>query len=96
MPDIGEGLEEYLARRRRYHASAMAEWERDEAFVALAMTQWSADMEASALGRSSNRSRMRLRYEGYKLLSNAKQQVEALQRAANQALENWGIEVQEE
>jgi hypothetical protein len=94
MPNIGEGLEEYLARRRRYHITAMAEWERDEAFVALAMTQWPSDMEGSALGRGSNRSRMRLRYEGFKMLSNAKQQVESLQRAAQVALDNWGLEVE--
>ena len=85
---VQQGLEEYLSMsegRRR------AEWEQDAAFVALAMTVYRVDMEGSALGRESNRMRMRLRYEGYRLLPNAKAQVEALHNCAAEALKAWGI-----
>lgn len=91
---IERGLEEYLARVRRFQKNRfMADWERDTAFMALALTLWPDDCEASAMGRDSNRSRMRLRYQGYKALANAKEQVQALQHAAQAALDSWGLEV---
>ena len=81
------GLEEYIAQRRET-LELRARWELDAPFVALAMTLWPADMEGSALGRESNRTRMRLRYEGHKANLNAIAQIEALRDAAIEALEH--------
>lgn len=93
-PRAGDELERYLAWRREAEHPPLAAWERDKAFLALAVTLWPDDAEGSALGRESNRQRMRLRYEGYRALVDAKGQIQALRDAAATALENWGADVE--
>lgn len=90
MSNVEDGYESYLHRRQTSGRRALADWEKDDAFTKLAIVTWPTEMEACINGRESNRSRMRLRYDGYRLLKNAKQQVEALHEAAAKALENWG------
>jgi len=89
-PAIGAELEKYYARVRANGREAKADWERDEAFVAIATARWSDDLEGSSAGRESNRARMRLRHEGFVALSRAKQEVQALKAAADAALAAWG------
>lgn len=89
-PSIEAGYESYLWRRQQAGQLAFADWEEDEAFTKLAMVTWPTEMEACVKGRESNRSRMRLRYDGYRLIKNAKQQVEALHEVASETLKSWG------
>ena len=89
-PSIEDGYESYLWRCQQEGRLLLAAWEKDDAFTKLAMVMYPTEMEACVGGRESNRSRMRLRYDGYRMLKNAKQQVEALQAAASEALKNWG------
>lgn len=89
-PSIEDGYESYLWRRQQAGHLVLADWEADDVFTKLAMVEYPTEMEACINGRESNRSRMRLRYEGYRLLKNAKQKVEALHEAAAEALKNWG------
>jgi hypothetical protein len=86
---ISDELARYLARVGE-RARRVADWERDAPFVAMALARFPEDMEGCALGRESNRSRMRLRYQGYTMLSNARKEVEAIRAAADSALAAMG------
>jgi len=90
VSSVEDGYEGYLHRRQVSGRRALADWEKDDTFTKLAMATWPTEMEACINGRESNRSRMRLRYEGYRLLKNAKQQVKALHKASAEALDGWG------
>ena len=85
--ELGARLEKYYAQRSV--KSELAEWERDEVFMAVAATTWPVDFEIASQGYpgQSARQRLRLRHEGFIVLTNARQQVEALQVAATRALE---------
>jgi hypothetical protein len=91
-PRAGEQLERYLSCRRDEHNPPLAAWERDEAFLALALALWPDDCEGASIGRESNRQRLRLRYEGFRALARARETVEKLREAADEALKHWGME----
>lgn len=85
--ELGARLEAYY--QRRSVKSELAEWERDEAFMALAMTLWPADFEIAYEGYrgQSARQRLRLRHEGFRAIIGARLQIAALHGAAVEALE---------
>lgn len=89
MAHAGDELEKYYARMRELGRDALADWERDPAFIAIAAVRCPVDLEGSALGRESNRMRMRMRYEGYQMLAYARREVEALKTACDQAILAW-------
>lgn len=84
--ELGARLETYYARRNV--KSDLADWERDEVFMAVAMTTWPVDCEMAYDGYQgqSARQRLRLRHEGFRALTNARLQIEALRAAAIEAL----------
>lgn len=89
MKTTEDSLEQYMTRLRHHRSAVKSNWESDDNFVRLAMALWPTDMEASALGRDSNRSRMRLRFQGYQAITQARQQVDALHAATKAALATW-------
>ncbi len=88
-PQVGTELERYYARVREIGRNAIADWELDEAFIAIAAARWPADLEGAAQGRESNRARMRLRHEGFVCITRAKQEVKALKAATDRAIKAW-------
>jgi hypothetical protein len=91
-PRAGEQLERYLSCRRSEHNPPLAAWERDEAFLVVALALWPDDCEGAAIGRESNRQRLRLRYEGFRALARSRELVAALRDAADDALKRWKVE----
>ena len=83
-------LERWYGERARNGPAQFADWEQDEVFLELALAIWPLDMEMARGARyeESARSRLRLRWEGYSALTNAKAQVQALADAAHAALES--------
>jgi hypothetical protein len=82
-------LESWLAERRVNTPDNFADWERDEAFVALALARYPLDMEQARMGAykgQSARMRLRLIHEGFRLLTNAREEIVALGQAATEAL----------
>lgn len=86
--ELGARLEKYYSSREA--KTALAEWERDEVFMGLAATLWPVDFEAAAIHgyqAQSARQRFRLRHEGFRAVTNARDQIEGLRAAAKFALE---------
>lgn len=88
--ELGKNLENYYARRG---VNAMSPWEEDEVFMKLALVRWPVDCEAAAGSTGMNQSarqRLRLRHEGYRMISDLRLQVEALAEAGEAALSALG------
>lgn len=88
---IVERLEGWLLDRQRHSGTPLADWEQDHAFLALATAEYPLDMEMARMETykaQSARQRLRLRWEGYRLVLGARQKIEALHAAAGLALES--------
>jgi hypothetical protein len=82
---LEERLERWYSDRTTNQATLLADWERDRAFLAIAVTQYPADIELARLTSykaQSARQRLRLRWEGFHLMRNARQQMQALADAS--------------
>jgi hypothetical protein len=86
--ELAENLEKWYARRSRNvklrGGDDLAPWEKDDVFMALALSLWPVDMEGASDPHyhSSQRMRMRLRWEGFRAGTDAAQRLEALLRTA--------------
>lgn len=86
--NVTERLEKWYGERRLHVRADLAEWEQDETFVELALSLWPLDMEMARSGRfqASAAQRLRLRWEGYRAITNARDQVLALQTTCTAVL----------
>ena len=87
--ELAVALEDYYRRRRSVSDAALADWERDEAFMALAHALWPVDCEGAKQGgypAQSARQRLRMRHEGFSALTQARVCIEAFAVAAQAAL----------
>jgi len=95
--DLVVRLENWYGNREKNIRAQLADWEKDKVFVALALTEYQLDMELCVCPRfePSARTRMRLRWEGHRLLPDARAKVEALRQAAELALAAMSGEAQD-
>lgn len=88
--ELAKGLEGWYARRQAHvklrGGNALALWESDEIFMALALALWPVDMECAAdphyQGQSA-RMRLRLRWEGFRATSDVQRRLEAMLATAD-------------
>lgn len=88
---IAARLEKWLTDRQKHSGTPLADWEQDEAYLALVAVEYPLDMELARMETykaQSARQRLRLRYEGYLLLRDARRKIEALRAAAEVALDS--------
>lgn len=94
-PTLGDSLasresrwEQWLAERGR-NPPPIAEWERDTAFVALALARFPLDMEQAKTGgykAQHARQRLRLIHKGFRLIVDARAEAQALLLAAQETV----------
>jgi hypothetical protein len=86
--------EEYLERRHAAREADLAEWESDAVFLELAAVTWPDDFDKACkpgYRAQSARDRLRLRWQGYRAIERAKEQVEGLGVACRNMLEKLKV-----
>lgn len=87
-------VDEYLERRHQARDADLAEWESDAVFLELAAVTWPEDFDKACrpgYPAQSSRDRLRLRWQGYRAIERAKEQVLALRLACRNMLEKLDL-----
>lgn len=87
-------VDEYLKKRHLAREADLAEWESDTVFLELAAVTWPDDFDKACRAgyqAQSSRDRLRLRWQGYRAIERAKEQVIALELACRNMREKLDV-----